>query len=114
MKINTTFNIGDKAWFEVEGNQFTWGKIVSIDIKVTLNDYVECFYHIDNRFYDKDDYRVFTPYTYRNELKTERYITRKYGEVFSNKEDVIRYMKKKHQDKIESISELKKGLFRLF
>lgn len=106
MDITLKYKCGDKVWFNVESNQYTYGEIESLNVKVCLkNKSVEVFYHVKNRHCVRDRYSLLMDRSW----KSETYLTFLEQECFSSKTEVIEYIKSKYQERIDTISEYKSG-----
>ena len=117
MKIETEFEVGDRVWIAVRDNEYIWGKIFSVDIRVASDSSVEVVYNIKNRFYE-DPYRnyrmlyaVSSMGRYLNGFTDCEFFTVKDSEVFATENAVIDSITLKFEDKIDDIKEMKKGIF---
>lgn len=111
MQINTKYSTGDKVWFYIkEFNQYTWGKVVSLDIIVRCGK-EETTYNVENRFYDDQSWRDYIPMYYSRPFKSDQYISLRENQVFETPEAVRTDLEQKHFEKMSELKELKKGWF---
>lgn len=107
MILTTDFDIKDKVWFIVEGNQYTHGKVTDITIDVNQDGTTTTTYTVQHNCYKPDRYRYLG--LGRREMWYERRtIELRDHEVFDSKESVINQIRVIHLDKIDAIKEYKK------
>ena len=111
MKINTKYNSGDRVWYYIkEYNSYIWGKIESIDISVRCGVVDVVSYNVRNRIYKPDSYK-FIKYDGRYVPEDHEYVTIQEQEAFNSVEELRKFLEQAHRDKMDSLSEMKRGWF---
>ena len=102
MNIQTRFNRNDKVWYQVMGNQYTWGRIGEIRVFVyDIDASCEIVYAIENRFWKEPAKRTDLV------VEADFFIQVNECNCFATKQEVTTAIQNKYQKYISDVSEYK-------